>query len=386
MLHDLVSEPDIYTWIGVDESTKIKAPPKHHKKRGPLNRSARAIELRWRCEKARIASGTPAIKSPLDLWAQLRFLSSDVLPFGSYHAFKMRYSVMGGWGGKQVLFHQNLSELAAIVDGVTYRVMKEDCLDLPPKVFVKHPVNMLPNQAKAYAEMRKHLMVVLDSNKRVLPAGDAERIYGEKAAGRTIYVVDAPIVLTQRMRLQQITAGFLPILEENEAGQMVQVGIHQLMDPAKNPKIVRSMELIEETDEQFIIWVKFHAEAAAHLEAISKMCKVGLYSGCQGNAANERDMRDFRGGKLRGIIANAQRGGVGTNMQMASMANYPTNEQATELRVQSEDRMHRIGQDHKCTYNDIYMPGTVDMLVIAGLRSDKKTSDEVMGDDPKEWI
>src|SRR5690606_9114662 len=109
--------------IAIDESTRIK------------NRSAKrtkaVTKLRALAPVARIMSGTPLIKSPLDAYAQFRFLDRNILGFATYSAFSHRYARFGGHMGKQVIGYYNLDELAHKVAGASYRVLKENCIDLP---------------------------------------------------------------------------------------------------------------------------------------------------------------------------------------------------------------------------------------------------------------
>ena len=79
---------------------------------------------------------------------------------------------------------QNLSELSDKLQGFSYRVLKEDCLDLPPKNFIKRYVTLTPDQKKVYDQMKKTALATLNGK-----------------------VTSTMTVLTQLMRLHQITCG-----------------------------------------------------------------------------------------------------------------------------------------------------------------------------------
>ena len=79
---------------------------------------------------------------------------------------------------------QNLAELSDKVKGFSYRVLKEDCLDLPPKNFIKRHVTLTPDQKKVYQQMKKEAIATLNGK-----------------------VTSTMTVLTQLMRLHQITCG-----------------------------------------------------------------------------------------------------------------------------------------------------------------------------------
>ena len=94
------------------------------------------------------------------------FLHEDLLECGSYYSFKNRYAVMKthNFGGRRVqLVHsyQRLDELADILKGFSYRVFKEDCLDLPDKVYVKREVELSKEQKDAYATMKSAALALL---------------------------------------------------------------------------------------------------------------------------------------------------------------------------------------------------------------------------------
>ena len=67
-------------------------------------------------------------------------------------------------------------------------------------------------------------------------------------------------------------------------------------------------------------------------------------------------------------------------MTAASSVIYYANSFDLELRLQSEDRNHRIGQRNNCLYYDIEATRTVDGKIIKALRAKKNLADLVTGD------
>ncbi len=217
--------------IVIDESTLIGKPGSKQTKA--------AAKLRKLCAKARIMSGTPVIKSPLKAFSQFGFLNEDILGFGSFYSFRNRYCVMGGYEGKQILFYQNLDELNEKIASCSYRILKKDCLDLPPQVFLKRRVSMTVEQGKAYKDMQETFIVE------------------NEQAGR----VEAKIVLEQMLRLQQITGGYLPKIDPDTDEV---IGIVELVKPKDNPKFKEVLNILEEGGEQrMIVWTRFTHEILA---------------------------------------------------------------------------------------------------------------------------
>ncbi len=344
------------TMIVVDESTKIK------------NRSSKrtkaAMKLRSNCPVARIMSGTPVVKRPLDAFAQFSFLHEDILGFGNFYTFRNRYGVMGGFKGKQVLNYKNLDELSESIASCSYRVTKEECLDLPPKVHLKRRTNMTPAQAKAYNTMR-------------------EELYAEWEGD----VIEAPIVLTQLLRFQEIVGGYLPMLDET--GE--RIGTHELVPPEKNPKMIDVMDILDEAgDQQFVIWSRFVPEIEALTRLLhGKGYKVAAFYGPVSERERVRIRKSFKRGEIDGIIGNPAAGGMGIDeFKVAPLVIYYSNSYDTEARIQSEDRNHRKGSEmhDAITYWDIIIPATVDVKIIATMRKNIELSTQIMKDGWRKWI
>ena len=169
------------TLLAIDESTTIKNPK--------AKRTRNIIEISRRAQYRRILTGSPVTKNPLDLYSQCEFLSPWLLNFQSYYAFRNRYAEMKtlhihGRSIQVVSGFKNLNELSEKVKGFSYRVLKEDCLDLPDKIYMKRTITLTSEQKKVYDQMKKEALAVLN--------------------GKSVTTVTA---LTQLMRLQQITCG-----------------------------------------------------------------------------------------------------------------------------------------------------------------------------------
>ena len=119
-------------------------------------------ELKYR----RILTGSPVTKSPLDLYTQCEFLNENLLGFTSYYTFRNRYAIMknANFGGRRVQLvggYQRLDELSQILKPFSDRVLKENCLDLPPKTYIERQVELTDEQSKAYATMKSAALASL---------------------------------------------------------------------------------------------------------------------------------------------------------------------------------------------------------------------------------
>ncbi len=360
----------------VDESTRIK--------NRTAKRTKAAMRIRKECVIARIMSGTPVVKSPMDAYSQFAFLDPSILGFKNFWTFRGRYAIMGGYKGKQVVNFKNTEELARSIKTASYRVTKEECLDLPPKLYARRDVSMTNDQRREYERMRNEFLAMLSTP---CPACDGtgyamldDNTYDTCPTCQGMAsAVSVTIALTQMLRLQQITSGFIT------DGPDV---LHWFTD--KPPKIMEVMDIIEDGgDQSFIHWSNFRPEIARLTEELAYR---GLpYVEIHGGISEEDRKRarvDFQAGLVHHMVANQAAGGIGLDLWRASIANYLSNSFKTEDRIQSEDRCHRIGSEvhDSVSFNDLVVPGTVDVHILRVIRNNRNLSDAIMAGGMKEMI
>ena len=338
--------------FAVDESTTIK----NHK----AQRTRNIISIASLAKYRRILTGSPVTKSPLDLYTQCKFLNEDLLGFSSYLTFQNRYAnmVRKNFGGRQVWIihsYQRLDELSENLKPFSYRVLKEDCLDLPDKVYVKREVELTKEQEQHYATMKATAMALLK--------GD---------------VVKAPHVLTQLMRLHQITCGHLT----TESGEIVDIN---------NNRLNELMDILEEVEGKVIIWSHYTHDirkiSLALKKAYGENSVVEYYGKTESNIRQE-NIEAFQDPRspVRFFIGNPQTGGYGITLTAANTVIYYSNGYDLEKRLQSEDRAHRIGQKKSVTYIDLIAEKTVDEKIVKALRKKINIASEVMGEELRSWI
>ena len=339
--------------IGIDESTTIKNPT--------AKRTKNILKLADLAKYRRILTGSPVTKSPLDLFSQCEFLDPYHLGHASYYSFRARYAnmVKRNFGGRQVqlvVSYRRLDELADILDKFSYRVLKEDCLDLPEKVFTKRLVELTPEQDKAYKQMKQMALAMLDN-------------------GEVMTTVN---VMTQLMRLHQITCGHFKADDGTTTA-------------LKNNRIDALMQLLEETEGKVIIWANYREDikniVAALKKAYGEASTVEYHGGVDATLRQD-NIAQFqeKNSPTRYFVGNAQTGGYGITLTSANTVVYYSNSYDLEKRLQSEDRAHRIGQTGSVTYVDLIAENTVDDKIVKSLRSKINIANEIMGEDIKEWI
>ncbi len=337
--------------MAIDESTTIKNPS--------AKRTKNIISLGKHAKYRRIMTGSPITQNPLDLYIQCEFLDPWLLNFASYYAFRNRYAEMKtmhirGKSIQVVHAFQNLSELSDKVKDFSYRVLKEDCLDLPPKTFMKRHVSLTTDQKKIYEQMKKQAMAVLNGK-----------------------VTSTMTVLTQLMRLHQITCGHFTA--DDGSTQAVE-----------SNRLNELMSVLDETEGKAIIWANYQLSVGEIIQKIIKEYGEDSYVHYYGLTSQEErqdNIRKFQNDpKCRFLIGTPQTGGYGITLTQANTVIYYSNSYDLEKRLQSEDRAHRIGQQKNVTYIDLIAEDTVDEKIVKALRDKINIASEVMGEELKEWI
>ena len=338
--------------IAIDESTTIK----NHK----AKRTKALMKIASAFKYKRLLTGSPVTKSPMDLYSQCEFLRPGLLGYDSFYAFQGRYAVvqrktMGSHAFQQIVGFRNLDELTFKIDQFSYRVLKQDCLDLPDKIYTVRYVGLTKEQRDMYNSIKQHALVMLDD--------------GELST--------APAVITQMLRLQQILSGHL----KTDDGDTVYFDSKR-MDALK--------EILEEHDGKAIIWSRFRYD----IQQITKMLNETFEQGCAasyyGDTSDDerqRAVNDFQNSEhLKFFVGNPSTAGYGLTLTEANLVIYYANDFNLETRAQSEDRAHRIGQKNNVTYVDLISEGTIDERIVKSLQSKIDIGAKVLGEEAREWL
>ena len=340
------------TLVAVDESTTIKNPG--------AKRTKNILRLSRLSKYRRILTGSPVTKSPLDLYTQCHFLDPYLLEHQSYYSFRTRYALMktANFGGRSVnivIGYRNLDELSEKLKPFSYRVLKDDCLDLPKKTFMKRIIQMTPEQNKVYQQMKKMALAELNGK-----------------------VTTTMNVVTQLMRMQQITCGHF----KADDGTTQEI---------KNNRITELVDVVDEIQGKVVIWAHWRND----IETIVKHLKeeygdnsVVTYYGDTTTEERQEAIKKMQdpNSSVRFLVGTPQTGGYGITLTGASTMIYYSNGYDLEKRQQSEARIDRIGQKKPMTYIDIIAEDTVDEKIVKSLRKKVNIAKQVMGEELKAWI
>lgn len=324
--------------IVLDESHKIKAPGG--------KRSMHFSHLGKRAKRRLCLTGTPMPHSPLDIYAQFRFLDASI--FGtSFVQFRNRYANMGGYGGYQVVSYKNIPELHAKMYSRAFRVTK-DVLDLPPYHHIDRTFVLGHEASNFYKTLEDKMYAELDD--------------GE------ITVSNA---LVRLLRLQQVTSGY--IMDDADNTRHVD-----------NAKIDMLADVLEDIDpsEPVVIFARFKEDLERIRKLVEKrekkdgkMCRYGEVSG------ERKDLDEGRFPENIDVLGvQIQSGGVGIDLTRAHFAIYYSLGFSLGDYEQSMSRVHRPGQTEPTTFIHLLARGTVDEKVYKALRKRKQVIEYVLSE------
>tara|TARA_R100000008_G_scaffold65136_1_gene42149 strand:- start:34 stop:1467 length:1434 start_codon:yes stop_codon:yes gene_type:complete len=337
--------------IAVDESTTIKTPT--------AKRTKNILKLSTLAAYKRILTGSPVTKSPIDLYSQCEFLDPWLLGHSSYYTFRARYAIMksinvGSRSVNIVVGYRNLGELSEKLKPFSFRCLKDDCLDLPSKTFMKRFVSMTPEQLRVYKEMKENAIATLNGK-----------------------MVSTNTVIVQLMRLQQITCGHF-VADDGSTQEI------------KSNRLGELLDVLEEIEGKAVIWAHWQKDVQLIKKEIEKEYGEGSvvdYYGLTPQIERQNNIKRFQEDeKCRFFVGTTQTGGYGITLTAASTMIYYSNGYDLEKRQQSEARIDRIGQEKPMTYIDLIVEDTVDNRIVKALRKKINIATEIMGEELKQWI
>lgn len=407
-----------------DESTAISEPT--------TERSKRVIQLGPLAKYRRVMSGTPVAEGPFKIFNQMRFLDPGYWRrhgLTSYFAFKNAFAqfkqehTRAGQRYHALVRYQNLEYLQRLIAQHSSRVLKEDVLDLPPKLYTKVEYELDSRQRQIYDDLVTTLSVQIDSEHRM----------------------EAMTAIVQLTRLQQITSGYVVVDEtppitvgdiavlrcdgysiHGEINEIGPSGVGTILGaryvndqpteymnwlepffpndprlfrlvnanqktidlyekPSWNPRILALVEILVPITTKVIIWARYRKDIDAIMSIIGE--RAVRYDGVTSTTDRETALRRFReDDDIQYFVANPATISMGVTLTQAKTVIYYSNSFRLEQRLQSEDRAHRIGQTDSVQVIDLIASRTVDEKIVDALRKKFSLAALVTGDRLREWI
>lgn len=312
----------------VDESNLVK---NHFAKR-----TKRIAELAKSCPYRLILNGTPVSKNEADLFAQWFILDERILGYHSFWSFEANHLEYDDYGKvRRVL---NVDYLTEKISPYSYGVNKDECIKLPPKRYGTRYFDLTEEQEWAYYAAKDWLLSNVDE-------------------------FDSTTIYKLFTGLQQVTSGN-GIISINPLRH-----IPLFDNPRDNPRIKVLLDEVDGIDDKIIIWCKYKSE----IEDVSKVlqdeygtARVAQFYGDISLKNRNAEIEKFRN-DAQFLIANKTCGGYGLNLQFCSRMIYYSNDFNWATRAQSEDRVHRMGQDKDVRIVDICADSKIDERILENL-------------------
>lgn len=356
----------------------------------------------------RILNGTPVTTGPFDLFGQLRFLKGDFWSsqgLGLHTVFKkffgvfrkeIRPGVVDSKGRpkyyQQLVRYKNLERMNELLSSISSRVTKADVLDLPEKLYTRRYFELTSEQERLYRQMASEYIAIFEGTAPCVECAGTAWVEYEgveapcpccdgsgKADGK---MVTAELAITRLLRLQQIISGFLPVPGETESDPKEIVDIL-----GGNPRLELLQEVVEDLDGSFIVFARFTHDIELILERLAHMgISAVRYDGTVSEEQRHENKLAFQQKKVRAFVAYTPIAAEGLTLHAAKTVIYYSNGFSLHVRLQSEDRAHRIGQKNDVTYIDLCAYGTIDIKILDHLRQLFDIATKITGDKLREWL
>lgn len=328
----------------VDESSYIKG----HKSMRTQRITLMAARARYRL----ILTGTPITQGVVDLYAQMRFLSPKILGYQSFYSFARNHLEYSEKYKGLIVHSHNTEYLAAKIKPYVYQVTKDECLELPDKIYETRHFEMTSEQRNWYEYAKEEILWNIEY---------------EEFQSYTIFKLFTA--------LQQISCGFWRRDAADKFGRPREPFIE--IDNPRLPVLLDTVTSIPET-EKIIIWAKYRydiEQISAQLSAQFGADSVALFYGDVSDKNRIIELANFRA-SARFFLATPSCGGHGLTLNEAHYVIFYNNGFKYAERIQAEDRCHRIGQAHKVVYIDIQSDAGIDARIANALYSKGNAVDE----------
>lgn len=323
-------------FLVVDESLLIKNPRAY--------RTENILKIGRNCPYRIILNGTPVSRDESDLYSQFYILDWRILGYKSFWSFSANHLEYDDHG--RLIRVLNTGRLASKIAPYTFQVKKNECIALPEKRYDSEHFYLTKEQDEEYDKAADILIEQLNEWKP-----------------ETIYRLFSG--------LQAVISGKKLIFSKGGDSFRAE---EFFKNPMENPRIQKLLEIMP--DEKAIVFCRYESE-------ISQLCNIlpgaVRFDGTISGKKREVSLKEFSGGK-KYLIANRNCAGYSLNLQFCHNIIYMSNDWDLGTRLQSEDRVHRIGQSETVSVIDIYAAGTIDERILNCLHRKERLLDSIKRD------
>ncbi|MFB7302642.1 DEAD/DEAH box helicase [Heyndrickxia sporothermodurans] len=328
-LRRLVQNKDVF--LIVDESNLVK----NHK----AKRTQNIMWLAEECTYKLILNGTPISRNEADLFAQWMILDWRILGYRSYWSFANNHIQWDDKVRGKIKSMLNVDYIVRKIAPYSYQIKKEECLDLPRKTYGTVYYELDNKQMDHYHYCAHELLFEVD-----------------ELEPHTIYRMFTG--------LQNVISGIAINLENKNFGRNM-----FFKDPLENPRIQTLLEVLDRLNEKVIIFCKYTHEIDDLVKVLNNKYGAGSSVKFNGDVSQKERQENIRKFEYSAqfFVANKMTAGYGLNLQFCNYVIYYSNDWDYATRVQSEDRVHRLGQNKNVHIIDIVAENTLDERILSCL-------------------
>ncbi len=300
----------------------------------------------------RISTGTPLTSNATDLWQQMNFLDERVLGFKYLTAFKQKFCITRPGDATKIVAHKNIEELYGLLAPHSFRMMQEEAIDLPEKIYVNVEYDMSDETTRYYKQLKEELLAEMDD-------------------GKYVDAVNPAVLL---LRLHQCVCGFLTRKPDDEEGA-------DIMYRFGGERVKELQTIVEKSSGPIVIWARFIEDRNTIVKALKEIDETYcVYAGTDSERANAKET--FMRKKKRIFLSNQATGGVGLDGlqgDCATVIHWSSSFRARH-RWQSEARTTRIGTKGTVKHFDLIARRSVDRKILANLKAKKDLASLTLDD------
>jgi SNF2 family DNA or RNA helicase len=299
-----------------------------------------------RCDRVWIATGTPVLNGPDELWSHLSRLFHHLLPahIRTMQAFLDHFCIMKTHPyGQRVVGGKNLKELALILGQCSSRLALDDVVNLPPVRIATVPVEIS-------AEHRRLLEAQITPEQR-----------------REIDIILTAIEGGSRAAWQRLQAMLLPL-----------ASMRRVTALAKAPAAVQLVEAELRGGADRVVIFGSHIDALRYIAERTANFGVSLLIGETPPSQREQALRDFETGRSRLLICNTSLGGFGLNLQHAHRCMFIDLPWTPAGLDQAIARLHRAGQGRSVQVSLLAVSRSIDTRVADVLSQKRHLVNEIV--------
>lgn len=332
----------------IDQSASIKT---HNAKRTKfiVDKLSKLAEYR------RILDGAPAAEGAEELYSQFKFLDPRIIGHDTWTAFRAEFCRIGHF--REITGYKNLKELHARVDGHLFRVLADDCLDLPERIYKAWQFSLSKNEQRIYDELNQKSLAFFAPT--TIEEGNEE-------------ILETNLAMVKTMRLQQIASGWWP-----EQGNF-----KAIEDEPTRLQALKS--LLAQAPGKAIIFSRFRADLGV-LEQLLGKASVSYHGGVSEDDREVAKKRFMTDPTILYFIGQPRNAGIGHTLTAAKHVIFYSNDSSLRFREESERRAYRKGLTHKLIIWDLVAEKTSDAKILQCFRDKKDLSEEILKD-PKQFF